>query len=169
MLGLKAIAILSLLFTVTSCVFSMNIDASEVENVAISSVDQARQTVDVVFNAVLKAESAGADVFLLLDRLDVAAGHLALADICLRIGDFDGAVGNASLCVKASEGIVEDAEALTERAVVESGERYWIGVGSSAVGMVVVACVSFLSWRLFKRRYYRRVLEMKPEVVDVEP
>lgn len=166
--GLRVIAVLLILFVLVSSGFVLNIEALSAEDVAVSAVNGAEQAVTRTYRAVLEAESAGADVSGLLERLDVAARYLALARICLRIGDFDGAVGNASFCVETLDRIVDDAGVLRDRAVRELGERSWMAIGGSIVGVVAVVCVGFLGWNLFKKRYYERTLKMKPEVVDGE-
>ena len=61
-----------------------------------------------------------------------------------------------------------DAGVLRDRAVGESGERSWMAVGGSVVGVIVVVCGCWRGWRLFKKRYYERALEMRPEVVEGE-
>lgn len=149
-------------------VFAIGCSASDEKEVAESAVDEAGEAMVEAYNAVLEAEEAGANVSGLLDMLDVAAECLASADVCLRVGDFGGAVGNASFCVEASDGLVDDAGVLRDRALREWGERSWMAVGGSVVGVVVVVCGCWLGWSLFKKRYYERVLEMRPEVVEGE-
>jgi hypothetical protein len=48
---------------------------------------------------------------------------------------------------------------------VELDRRLWRSVCGSAVGVVVVVSACWFGWYLFKKRYRRKVLRMKPEAV----
>ena len=162
---LRRVAILLVLCVLVSSVLVLGAAASEAAN-AVSAVEGAEAAVVEAFGAALEAEGAGGNVSGLLDRLDVAAQYLATAKMCLRTEDSEGAVGNASLAVAALEGLVDEAVALRASAVAASDARFWMAMGESAVGVVVVVCGSFLSWRWFKKRHYARALTLKPEVAD---
>ena len=163
---LRRVAILLVLFVLASSVLVLGAAASEATEAAVAAVEAAEAAVAEAFGAALEAETAGSNVSELLDRLDVAATYLATARMCLRTEDSEGAVGNASLSVAALEGLVDDAVALRASAVAASDARFWRAMGVSIVGVAVVGCGSFLSWRWFKKRHYARVLTMKPEVAD---
>ena len=166
MSGLRSVAALFVLFALVSSVSALGAMASAVESEAVSAVEGAEAAVAEAFGAVVEAERAGGNVSELLDRLDLAAEYLATANMCLRTGEFDGAVRNASLCVGALEGLAEDAAALRDTAAGESGQRLWITTSGSIVGVVMVVCGGFVGWRWSKKRYYRQALKMKPEVAD---
>lgn len=168
MSGLRVVTFWLVLLALVSSVFMLGVLASDVDDEAVSAVVGAEQAVAEAYGAVLEAEEAGADVSGLLDQLDVAGKHLALARMCLGVGDFDGAVENADLCVEALEGIVWDAVFLRREAVRESGERSWMAIGGSVVGVVVVTAGCWFGWGFFKKRYYRRVLNRRPEVLKGE-
>lgn len=164
--GLRAIAVLFVLFTVVSSVSVLGIKAMDVEDVVSSSVESVEDTVVGAYGAVLEAESVGADVSGLLDRLNVAGEYWALARMSLRMGNMEEAAGNASLSVEALDGLVEEAWVLRDRVIRESGERSWLAIGGSIVGLVTVVCGGWLSWSWFKKRYNEQALEMRPEVVE---
>ena len=166
MSGLRQIAVLVVLVVLVSSVLVVGAAASEAADAAVAAVEEAEAAVAEAFGAALEAEGAGGNVSGLLERLDVATAYLATARMCLRTEDFEEAVGNASLCGEALEGLVDDAVALRASAVAASGQRFWMAMGESVVGVVVVVCGSFLSWRWFKKRYCARVLTLKPEVAD---
>ena len=166
MSGLRQVAVLVVLVVLVSSVLVVGAAASEAADAAVAAVEEAEAAVAEAFGAALEAETAGGNVSELLDRLDVAAAYLAAARMCLRTADFEEAVGNASLCGEALEGLVDDAVALRASAVAASAARFWTAMGASIVGVAVVGCGTFLSWRWFKKRYYARVLTMKPEVAD---
>ena len=168
MSGLRVIPVLFVLFVLLSSAVIECIEASDVEDMAVSAVEGAEQAVASAFLAVLEAENVGADVSELLSRLDSAALYLAFAKMSLRIGDFDGAVGNASFCVEALDEILGDAEVLKDEATKDLSKASLMAISGSIVGVVLVVCISFFGWRFFKVRYYERVLKMKPEVVKGE-
>ncbi|UCC33141.1 MAG: hypothetical protein JSW53_05005 [Candidatus Bathyarchaeota archaeon] len=157
-----------LVFLLASSVPWLGVEALDAEDAAVSAVQGAEEAVVQALEAVLDAEGAGANVSDLLKRMSVAAEYLALARMCLRTEDFDGAVERASLCVEALDGLVEDAEVLGDEALNDSSQRSWMAIGVSVVGVVVVGFASCFGWRLLKRRYYRQVLKMRPEVAESE-
>ena len=140
-----------LVFPVHVC-FAM---AADVGVAALSQVEGAEEAVSEAYLAVRETEREGADVSGLLERLNLSGGYLAAARLCLRLGNLEGAVGNASLCVQSLEGLVEDAEALKDTAIKETGEHFWMAIGGSAVGIGVVVGGCWLGWRWFQERYKR--------------
>jgi len=138
------------------------------EDVAASAVDRAEVAVVSAYEAVLDAERAGADVSGLLDRLNVAGEYLAEAHVWLGLGGYESATRLADLCYDAVEGVGSDAVELRSEAhglwVADSVVR----MTGSMVGVVVVVFLGFVVWRVFKRRYRRRVLGLRPEVVSGE-
>ena len=164
----SVVPVFCVLFVLLASVVVGCIDALDIEDMAVSAVEGAEQAVTIAYLAVLEAENVGAGVSELLRRLDSAALYLAFAEMCLRIGDFDGAIGNASLCVEALDEILGDAEAMRDEATKELSDRSLMAISGSIVGVVFVLCVSFFGWRFFKVRYYERVLKMKLEVVEGE-
>jgi hypothetical protein len=165
-LDLRGVAVLVLLMAVVASGSAVDIRAVDVEIVASSAVEGAEKTVIEAYEAVWAAEAAGADVLELLERLDTAGEYLALARMCLRTGHVADAMGNASLSVGAVEGLVEDAEVLGAEAAQQAVEHRWIVLGGSMGGVVAVVCGGWVGWTWFTRWYHRRVLMMKPEVVD---
>jgi len=138
------------------------------EDVAVLAVDRAEGAVVSAYEAVLGAEEAGADVSGLLAELNVAGGYLAEAHVWFGLGDFDEAARLADLCYDAVVGVSGEAFELESEAhglrVTDSVVR----ITGSMVGVVVVVFLGFAVWRIFKRRYGKRVLEMRPEVIKGE-
>ncbi len=168
MSGLRAIAILFILFTVVSSVSVSGIRVTDVEEAPLLAVENVEKTVVEAYVSVFEAESVGADVSELLDRLNTAGEYLALARMSLRTENIENVMSNASLSVEALDGIVEEAGFLRDRVIRESGERSWMAIGGFVVGVVAVISCSWISWNWFKKRYHRRTLEMMPEVVEGE-
>jgi hypothetical protein len=147
-------------------VFVSGVSGVDGEDLAVSAVLDAEVAVASAYEAVLDAEVAGADVSGLLDRLSVAGGYLAEANVWLGLGDFDEAVRLAGLCVDAVDGVSAEAFGLEGEAHALWASDVVVRLVVSMVGVVVVVFLGFVVWRLFKRRYSRRVLGLRPEVVS---
>jgi len=134
------------------------------EDDAASALANAEGALVSAYQAALKAEEAGADVSGLLVRLNEAGGFLAQARIAYRLGDFDEAVRLADLCSESSDGVGNEAVKLRLGVFGPRVMGFWLTVTYSLVGVVAVVLGSFWGWHFFKRRYFERVLRMKPEV-----
>jgi hypothetical protein len=138
------------------------------EDVVPLEVAEAEEALVLAYEAVLEAEEAGANVSGLLDRLSVGGEYLAEAYVYVRLGDSEGAVRFAGLCVEAVDDVGSEAAGLREEA-----HGWWVldvlvRLMWSVFGVVVVVVVGFVVWRVFRRRYRRRVLGLRPEVVSGE-
>ena len=118
-----------------------------------------------VYVAVLEVEKSGGNVSGLLVKLDSGGNFLAEAQTCYRNGDFDGAVYYADFSVQSVERLLGEAEQLKALAMDEYKERSFQTVAASGVAVVVIVLGSVVGWRIFKRRYFEKVLKMKPEEV----
>lgn len=132
------------------------------------AIERAEDVLVSAYRVVLEAEGAGANVSGLLFQLNRAGELLAQARVSYRAGDFDGAARSAGLCSEMGEGVRGEAEGLKNLAVVQGAQRFWWTLTGSVVGVTIIVCLSFLGWLIFKGRYHRRVLGMRPEVVSDE-
>lgn len=163
MSGLRSCFVAYVLFLFLNCAFVFAAFAFD-ESVAVSDVAQAKADVISAYEAVLKAEQAGTNVSALLVRLSDAGERLAEAEVAFRQGDFDESVRLADLCSGISEDVESEAGTLWLQAFMGWYFDLRLKMAVSVVGMVVVGLGGFAVWRVFKTRYYRGVLEMKPEV-----
>jgi len=163
----KLLVVLIILSAFVFPIFVCRIDASS-GDVAASAIGQAEGVVASAYEAVLEAEQAGANVSGLLVRLNEAGELLARAQVAFRLGDFDEAVVSANLCSEIGEGVRSEADELRVKAYGGRVTGSWLTMTGSMVSVVAVVFGSFWGWRVFKRRYIRRVLRMKPEVVKDE-
>ena len=145
--------------------FFVSLASAEVgENDASLALSNAEEAVFSAFQTVLKAEEAGANVSGLLVQLDDAGEFLVEAHAAYRVGDVDEVVRSAGLCSEIAGNVKSQADDLWVKAYGSSVMGLWLALVGSVVGVVVVGLGSFWGWRFFKRRYYRRVLGLKPEV-----
>jgi len=167
MAALKPVTILLALLVFASTLFVFNTSALS-ENVATSAIEKAEGLMVSAYEAVLEAERAGANVSGLLARLKVAGEGLAQAHISYRLGDFDDAARSADLCSQIGEEARVEAYELRGLALEEAVQCFRWTMIRSILGVAIAVGASYLGWRIFKRRYFRRVLGMKPEVISSE-
>ncbi len=132
--------------------------ASVSESEASSALTSAEATAISAYHAVLTAENAGANVSDLLVQLNAAGELLAQAKMAYRLGDFDETVRSAGLCSAIAESVKNRADELNVEASRSGIPGFWVTLTASLVGIAAVSFGSFEGWRLFKRRYYKRVL-----------
>jgi len=164
---LKSFVFLLVLFVFVSVVSVFEASALS-EDVAALAIEEAEGVVASAYEAVLEAEEAGANISVLVARLNDAGEDLAQAHVSYRVGDFEGAARFADLCREIGEGVRVEALGLRNLAVLEAVQRFWWTMTMSIMSAVTILCLSLLGWRIFKRRYFRRVLGMRPKVVSSE-
>ena len=164
----KFLVVFSVIFVFLFPFFVFEGLASSSEDVASLAINQAEDVVTSAYRAVLDAEQARANVSSLLAQLNDAGEFLANAQIAFRLEDFDEAVRLADLGCDIGESVKNEASELRVDAYGSRVMDSWLTVTGSLVGVVVVVLGSFWGWRVFKRRYYQRVLRMKPEVAKDE-
>jgi hypothetical protein len=130
------------------------------------AVKTAERDLGSAFMAVAEAEGAGANVSVLLDKLGAAGVFLSEAHSAFSAGNYESAFSSAVACSSAAEGVFGDAARLKMDAEVASVESLFLTTAGSVIGVGLVLILGFVGWRFLKRRYFRRVLEMKPKVVD---
>lgn len=146
----------------------LSTSASSSQETAILGISEAGYSLEQVYGDVLNAEEVGADVSGLLDRLDVAGKYLAEAHIWYRLGAFENSTYFAGLCYE----VVEEARG---EVYIIKNEAYELWVAAlffriigPFIAVVLVVLLGYVVWRAFKRRYQRRVLGMKLEMVSNE-
>jgi hypothetical protein len=132
---------------------------------ASDQVTTADQALRAAFRSVLDAEHKGAEVGLLLPRLNEAGSVLSQAEEALKAGNYSKAVADAGTCKSLANGVAGDAVALKNDAVAASG-NWWVTVLLSIVASVVFTGVLLFVWRWFRRGYVKKVLGSRPEVTS---
>ena len=118
--------------------------------------------------AVAEAEDTGANVSELLAKLKIAGNLLGDASISYRLSDYDDAYSCAVNCSNTVNGVISEASSLIEEAEQVYKERLFATVAMSSAGLGVLFVLSLFAWRFLKKKYFKRVLEMKPEVGKTE-
>lgn len=130
---------------------------------AAGQVADARQALEDAFNRVVDAEQKGANVSLLLSRLDEAGTNLTWAEAAVAAGNYSDAVGFAGVCRSEADAVGADAVGLGNAAFLAGG-NWWIMVVFSVAGSMVFAVVLFFVWRWYKQRYLKKIMKLRPEV-----
>ena len=134
------------------------------EDLVNLSLIEAEAVLTSAYEAVLKAEQAGANVSVLLDKLNLGGDYLAEAHVWYRIGAFENASDFAGLCYDAVAGVRGESLELQVEATRVGDSVFNRTVIGSTVGVVISVVLCFVAWRFFRHRYYRRVLRLRPEV-----
>jgi hypothetical protein len=129
-------------------------------------VQEAKISFEQAFNAVLDAEAAGANVTSLVAQLNSAGDLLAQAENAIRVGDNALATANADSVMGIAQQVRVAAQTAKESALLKGQNASLTQSVLAIAGSIVFVLVMFMGWRLFKRRYIRRMLEAKPEVIN---
>lgn len=156
-----------ILFLVLVSVLILSVSASNNREEAVSSVSEAEQSLTQAYKAVRDAEIVGANISGLLTRLNHAAGMLSEAKMAFDVGNFEEAVHLAETSNEVGRLVESETESLKGEAVYTSLAKLQVFIGGSVLAVSFVLFASLLCYRYFKRRYYRRLLEMKPKVGKV--
>jgi len=155
----KAFSVLTfvfmLLFAAASQFFVSVTVAESSEDEAASALASAEGAVVSAYQAVLKADEAGANVSGLLVRLNEAGELLTHARMAYRLGDFDSALDFAVRSRERLNGFVVEADALRGAAMQEHYWDFMVNVAGSIVGAVCVVCGGIVVRFLLKRKHER--------------
>jgi hypothetical protein len=135
---------------------------------AAAALATAEKAVALAYNSSVRAEQAGANISGLFVMLKDAGDELSKAEIAYMQGDFNLTLSSATICSQIAQRVNTGADQLRLEAF---GPRYidiWLKMTVSIFAVVGVGIVGLWAWRVFKRRYYQRVLMMKPENVSHE-
>jgi hypothetical protein len=112
------------------------------------------------------AEKAGGNVTLLLARLNTAGDLLSDSQNTYNSGTIANVTFNAEKARQTAEQVSIDAAKLLEISTVESQNSLWLTFIFSVTGSIVFLVFLLIIWRRFKRGYTKKLLNMKPEVID---
>jgi len=131
---------------------------------ALQAMEHAESELASAYVAVAEAHDAGANVSELVGRLELAGAWLTSARNAYRVEEYDESYSHAVNCNASVNGIVYEASILKGDAQRSYYEGMFLTAAFSGVGLCILLISSLLGWRLFKKRYIKRVLEMKPKV-----
>jgi len=132
---------------------------------AIDVLNVAERDLSSAFIMVAEAENAGADASQLLIKLGNAGNFLSEAYASFKSGDYDAASSLALECSNTIALIAGDAAGLKADAKKAYFDRITSTLVMSVAGVCLVLVFGLVGWRFLKRRYFKRVLDMKPKLV----
>jgi hypothetical protein len=162
-LQLKHLAVFVFMFSLVSLSIPW-INASNGDGTSLE-VAEAEEKMVLAYEVVFEAEEAGANVTGLLDTLQVASEYLAEAYLWDRLGVSVNSSRFAGLCYDLADDVQGDALELRNEAKNSLTRNDSVVMLGSLVGIIVVVALGFVSWRIFNRRYHKKTLRLKPEVV----
>jgi hypothetical protein len=152
------------LLFVLSSILTFPMRAADNREAALSTISNAEESIVLAYQAVLNGEEAGANITGLLVKLNGAAKLFSEARTEFEIGNFEETIRVAGLSNEAALEVEGEARKLK----IEAGQARINGTWWSVVGSVLavsfVLFISFSGYQVFKRRYYKRLLKMKPRV-----
>jgi len=157
---LKPVALMFLILCCLIAPCTCTASGSEVQ----AALSRAEVGAGSAYGSVVEAETAGANVADLLLRLNDSLSMLAKAQVQYRVGNLDQALSLANQCFDSLSGIEAEASMMRETAISNGSQRTLISASLSASAIALVLASCFFGWVLFKRRFLRELMEMKPEV-----
>ncbi len=139
--------------------------AIELTEVALT-INEAELKLKSAFVAVSKADDVGANITGVVAKLEVAGLLLTEAKLALRVDDYDAANSHAIECINTAEKLIIDADQLTVDAERKQNDNILFTVIGSIGGLVLLIILGITFWRVLKKRYFRKVLDMKPNVEE---
>lgn len=140
------------------------------EDEANTSIQLADKAVCSAFKAVSEAESAGVDVSNFIARLNQASELLVEAMSLFKNGSSTENIVNvielANHSTELANNVKNEMVDLKASALSYNDYILQIYIITSSVGVAIFIVFMFLSWRWFKHYYLRRLLGLKPEVVE---
>lgn len=117
----------------------------------------------LAYVAVMDAEQAGANVSLLLDKLNVAGDYLSTAYFWYNSGDSVTANNFANLAHESVLNVANEAVELMDAAKATADMDFYSLMFISVIGVVAVILVCSGAWIVIKRRYLGQVMDFNPE------
>ena len=153
----------SLLIIPLLFVNTIHVCASDNADLAKEAIDRARSSLIDAYRSVLDAEEAGTDVTSHTEKLTNAGSNLTTAYLFYEAESYDVATALADNCYEAGEKIKADVVMLKAATSVNAMIFFWFQIFGYVGALAIIIVASILGWRVFRKRYYRKVLEMKPE------
>jgi len=122
-----AVLLTVLLLSFYGCSFSLRVFAAT-ETETRSIITAAEETIVDCYQAVVDAEKMGANVSILLVRLNNASMSLSKANLEYSRGNFDSALDFANESLQKLNGFVEDANVLKNSALQEGRWDFTVNV-----------------------------------------
>ena len=132
---------------------------------SFKELDEAEQKLASALSAIKKAENMGVDSNQLVVSLNKALDLINQARETYVLGDFTHAIGKAEQSVFISYNVELVASGLTESAYQLNTQNFVFDLSYTILGIALAISLLFAVWKIFKKRYFLKVLNYKPEVI----
>jgi hypothetical protein len=130
------------------------------------SIQFANSSINQAFANVLRAEEAGGNVTTLLSKLNSAAALLAEADNAYNSGLLTNVTSYADNARLIADQVNGDSLTLLNSSIAESKNSFLSTMLFSTVAIALLVIALLLTWRRLKRAYTKKLLNLKPEIVE---
>lgn len=137
-------------------------------NQATITVTDAEKSLVEAYQNVYKAENAGSNIEQLINELNFASSNLTLAYAQLGEGNYASAMASALSCKQTADTVAAQAVKMYQSAAINSTITIVEYTLAWLVLTAVIAIVTVYTWRAVKKRYYRKIRDLKPEVAPAE-
>jgi hypothetical protein len=129
-------------------------------------IQQADNTIEQAFNAIIDAERSGANITILLNQLNDANGALAKAENYYQSGNLDLAAPEADNAVSIAQQVTIQAENTKQAGMVSSQSIFLLTIGFTVVAILILVLALLFLWRVFKKWYIGNLSQAKPKVTS---
>jgi|WetSurMetagenome_2_1015567.scaffolds.fasta_scaffold58104_4 hypothetical protein len=129
------------------------------------SIVNATSAINQAFNNVLTAEQLGANVTVLLSKLNTAGQLLSQAKNYYSSGSMSDVTEKAQSAQSIADQVNNQALALQITASNQSKSNFYQTAAVSVIGAVVFVLILLLIWRRVKSSYFKKLLDSKIEGV----
>lgn len=144
----------------------LTIHAQTNESEMSESILSADYAIRQAYTHVLEAENACANVSELVAKLNIAAGYLAEAQNAYVTGNFDIIAGKCRAAMDIANDVTVSAIILRDNALFETNNNFKVTLFFSVIGITLFLMLLYVIWRKFKTYYFKRLLELKPELIS---
>jgi hypothetical protein len=155
------IVIIILMF-VGSTDISLAIEQQEIQQI----LETAENSLAETYMEIAEIGETGGDVGSLMVVMENSAILLADAFNVYRLGDYDEAYRLVTDLYQVMDGIGSEISNLKLQLEQTRQERLLLTTGLSSALLGILVVISLIGWRIIRKRHFRKVLKMKPEVTD---
>jgi hypothetical protein len=126
---------------------------------------EAESKIKTAYLTLLEAEKNGANVTVLTDILNHGAELLSEAYFWNSLDNIENSTHFVQLCNNITDTIQIDVTELLEEAKKNNQASFFSNIIISISGTIIILLTSFFLWRFFKDRYFKKIEDLKPEVI----
>ena len=135
---------------------------------ASAKMSQAENAISEAFAGTLQAEAAGANIAGLLEKLNFAQENLDQAQFAFRNGNFTESVEKADFSIEAALSVKNEASEIKNASILNGKNVFLFNIVFSLVAISAFLAGLVMVWRGIKRRHFRELAKMKPQVPQDE-